>query len=214
MCDGDEIERFKLDPEPQTIEELRRLEAQMPPPPGPPRHARSESRTSLDCPVRLAWETSDGQRHMTEARARQVAATSVYLEIETGARITSPNLVLELETGRKFSLCAFVRVARVQQNEKTIGIAVVLEDQFEVLPTPGLTLLPGPRRATASSPTGPTVTPRHWGCPETRPGNTQHEAKGFFRSSRFIAVRNGETWEEPPSGSTARAVQEINDSGR
>lgn len=131
------IERLELGSEPQTVEGLRRLQAQMPRLAEEPRPERSEDRRSIDLPVHIAWETSDGRRHAAVVRAREIASASVYLELDPQTRLSSPELLLELEAGQEVSLCAVARVTRVEQREGKIGIAVVLEDYgFRPMPCP------------------------------------------------------------------------------
>ncbi len=108
----------------------------MPPFKESPRPPRAEKRSRVNFPVQIAWETSDGGQRATLARAREVAPTSVYFELEPNTRLSSPDLLLELEPGQQLSLCARVRVARVEPKEAgRVGIAVVIEDYcFQAMP--------------------------------------------------------------------------------
>lgn len=119
---------FELGPEPQSIEELRHLQTQTPCPIEMPRVERAEQRGSVNWPVQVLWETSDGRRHALMAQVREVAPTSIYFEIDSQDRLSSPDLLLELEPGQRVSLCAVARVSRVEAKEGKIGIAVVVED--------------------------------------------------------------------------------------
>ncbi len=121
-------QRLELGPEPQTIQELRKLQEQIPPPNDLPRIERFEERRTIDWPIQIFWQTSDGGRRTLMAQAREVSSTSVYFEIDSQDRLSSPNLFLELEAGQKISLCAFARVSRVEAKDGKIGIAVILED--------------------------------------------------------------------------------------
>ena len=123
-----QIERLELGAEPQTLEELRRFQAQMPPRRDKPRPDRAEGRSRINLPVQIAWKTSDGRQHVATAHAREIASTSVYFEVDADAHLSSPDLLLELEPGQELSLCAVARVARVESRGGKIGIAVVLED--------------------------------------------------------------------------------------
>lgn len=124
----DQAQRLKWGPEPQTIEDLRKLQEQIPPPGELPHIERFEERRTVDWPIQIFWQTSDGSRRTLMAQAREVSSTSVYFEIDAQDRLSSPNLLLELEAGQKISLCAFARVSRVEAKEGKIGIAVILED--------------------------------------------------------------------------------------
>ena len=85
--------------------------------------------------VQIAWKTSDGRQHAARARACEVAASSVYFEVDTDAHLSSPDLLLELEPGQELSLCAVARVVRVEARGGKIGIAVVMEDYcFQAMP--------------------------------------------------------------------------------
>ena len=128
MGTDQKIERFELGSEPQTVEALRSLQAQMPPLTEKQRPERAEGRSSINLPVQIAWETSDGRQRVALARAREIASTSVYFELEPDTRLSSPELLLELEPGQELSLCAVARVTRVEARGGKIGIAVVIED--------------------------------------------------------------------------------------
>ncbi len=119
---------FELGPEPQTVEELRRLQTEMPPSLDRRRAERAEDRSSVDLPVQIAWQTSDGRKRATTARAREIAATSIFFEVDPSDRLCSPELLVELEPGQQVSLCAVARVVRVESRGGKIGIAVVLGD--------------------------------------------------------------------------------------
>ena len=122
------MERFKLGPEPQTLEELRRLQGQMPPRRVEPRPARTEDRSRVDLPVQLLWKTSDGRQHVLVAQAREVSATSVFVELEPNSGLSSPELLLQLEPGQEISLCAVARVTRVESKDGKVGVAMIIED--------------------------------------------------------------------------------------
>lgn len=123
-----ELGRFELGPEPRTLEEFRSLQAQLPPLPDRPRLRRAEGRTRINAPVQLLWKTADGRQHTAMAQALDVAASSVYFEVDVGAGLASPKLLLELEAGREISLYVLAHVARVEAKDGKIGVAVVLED--------------------------------------------------------------------------------------
>lgn len=120
--------RFELGPVPQTVEELRRLQAELPPWPGEPRPQRAEARDRLSAPVRIAWRTSSGQWRAVKGCTREVSATSMYFELDPGVHVSSPNLLLELEPGLALSVCAVARVMHVEQRDGKIGIDVVMDD--------------------------------------------------------------------------------------
>ncbi len=120
--------RFDLGPPPQSIAELRALQAGMRPLPEQPQPQRAEARSRVNWPVHIAWESSDGSQHLAVAQARQVAASSIYFELDPAARLCSPELLLELEPGQELSLCAVARVVRAEASGGKIGIAVVMED--------------------------------------------------------------------------------------
>lgn len=128
MGNNRELSRLEPGSEPQTLEELRSLEARMPPARAWPRLERTEDRSGVDLPFQIAWKTSDGRQHVTTAQARDIAASSVYFELEPDARLSSPDLLLKLEAGQELSLYAVARVVRVEAKGGKIGIAVVVED--------------------------------------------------------------------------------------
>ncbi len=123
-----QVRRLQLGAEPKTIEELRILQDQIPRPADQSRIERVEERGSVDWPIQIFWQTSDGGRRTLMAQAREVSPTSVYFEIDSQDRLSSPELLLELEPGQTISLCAVARVRRVEAKEGKIGIAVVVED--------------------------------------------------------------------------------------
>lgn len=120
-------EPLQLGPEPRTIEELRYLQAQMAPLPDAPRLGRGEGRRSINLPIQIVWETSDGREHLAAADVKEITSTSVYFELDPAAGLCSPELLLELEPGRELSLCAVARVARVEPRGGKIGVAVEIE---------------------------------------------------------------------------------------
>lgn len=118
---------LELAREPRTVEELRDLQTQMPPLPNAPRPGRGEDRRTINLPIQIVWETSDGREHLAAAHATEITSTSVYFELDPAAGLCSPELLLELEAGRELSLCAVARVARVETKGSKIGIAVEIE---------------------------------------------------------------------------------------
>lgn len=141
------ISRLELGPPPQTVEQLRQLQTEMPPLPEEPRAERAEPRRPVSLPVRISWQTSDGRLRVAPARTRDVTSTSVYLEVDPAARLSSPRPLLELEPGMELSLCASTRVVRVESKDGKIGIALVIEDYQFSVPEQGAE---GNRRACAA----------------------------------------------------------------
>ena len=133
----EEISRLELGPPPQTVQELRQLQAEMPPLPEESRLERAEPRRPVSLPVRISWQTSDGRLRLAPARTRDVSSSSVYLELDPASRLSSPRPLLELEPGKELSLCATTRVVRVESKDGKIGIALVIEDYQFTLPEQG-----------------------------------------------------------------------------
>lgn len=127
MFEGEELASLKLGPAPQTVEELRQLQTALPPLEDEPRPGRAEPRRPVELPVQIVWETSDGRRHVAQAFARNVTSTSVYLELDAKAHLSSPDVFLELEPGQTLSLCALTRVVRAESRGGTVGIALEIE---------------------------------------------------------------------------------------
>lgn len=111
----------------RTIDDLRQLEATMPPLPARHRPVRGERRRATQWVVQLAWKTSDGRQRTVPALARNVTSTAVYLELEPAAHLSSPEPLLELQPGQELSLCALTRVIRVEAQPGKIGIALEIE---------------------------------------------------------------------------------------
>lgn len=131
----DESERLEIGTLPRTVEELRLLQAGLPPLPDEPRPGRAEPRRSVRVPVQLVWQTSDGRRHVAPAETCNLTSMSVFLELDAAARLSSPEVFLELEPGQTVSLCAVTRVVRAETRAGKVGVALVIESCcFEALP--------------------------------------------------------------------------------